>query len=157
RRLGDSIAGSSSGLADEAQAAVTRYWGGWPRMIVTIIAALLAILPLVLLRMAFGGGNRNWSLIGAGLFLLLLPVMLEGLGQLADLIARLAGASDLHAVAGWSILQNPLMQSAWLLLTLAAIILISIGLYGICRQFGLFGGSEGSGPRLFRARERKEK
>lgn len=112
---------------------------GWPRLILTIVAALLALIPLILLGMAFGGGNRNWQLINSGIFLLLLPVIYEGIAFLAELAASLTGLAWLQVPASFSLFHSPLMQTLWLLLMIVAVVLMSIGLYGICVQFGLVG------------------
>lgn len=125
------------------QASVTGLASGWPRLLLVIVTALLAILPLVLLRMAFGGGNRNWTLIGTGLFLLLLPLLLAGLAAIADLIGHFAAVPLLHELASWVNLTGSLQQLALTVIFLLAIICLSAGLYGICRQFGLFGGTGG--------------
>ena len=112
------------------------------------MTALLAILPLVFLRLAFGGGNRNWSLIGTGLFLLLLPAMLGGVGALLELAGHLAAVPTLFQAAAWLTLDGALQQLLFTVLALLATILLAVGLYGICRQFGLFGGQAG-GRKLF--------
>ncbi len=147
-----STAGSS--LADSVQAGSAGWTSGWPRMVLLILVALLTILPLTFLRLAFGGGNRNWSLIGAGLFLLLLPVILGGLGALLELVGHLAGVPALLQAGAWLSLDGALQQLLLLVLVLLATILLATGLYGICKQFGLFGGESG-GKRLF-SRSRAE-
>lgn len=142
--------GSTGGSTtlDTLQSGSAGWSSGWPRMALLIITALLAILPLVFLRLAFGGGNRNWSLIGTGLFLLLLPVILGGIGALLELIGHFAGIGMLHEISAWFTLDGALQQLLLIVLELVATILLATGLYGICKQFGLFGG-EGGGRRLF--------
>lgn len=114
-------------------------WPGWIRPVVMIVLALLALLPLRLLGLAFGGGNPNWRLVGAALFLLVLPVLVEGVIALAALAAEPLG---LPALAGWtmaSVFASDLTQMAWAAVMLLAIVLASIGFYGICVQFGVLG------------------
>jgi hypothetical protein len=127
-----------SGLQDLANS-VTGFWSGWVRMIVMIILGLLAFVPLYLLFLAFGGGNRNWQLIGYALFLLLAPVIYEGLSFLLSLINSFVNLPVLDVLSRFSFLQNPIMQVLWAVLTALAIALATLGLYGICVQFGLIG------------------
>ncbi|MGL4611819.1 MAG: hypothetical protein ACRCYY_19430 [Trueperaceae bacterium] len=118
---------------------VTSFWSGWPRMIIMIVLSLLAFVPLYLLFLAFGGGNRNWQLIGYALFLLLLPVIYEGLSFVLSLINSFVNVTGLEILSRFSFFQNPVMQVVWAALTGIAIVLASLGLYGICVQFGLLG------------------
>jgi hypothetical protein len=122
-----------------AQAFIGSYWVGFPRLAVMIVLGLLAFIPLYLLNLAFGGGNRNWKWIGSALFLLLVPMIFEGLTFLGSLLAELTDIAALNALAAYSLWHSPLAQVAWTLLTALAIILASVGLYGICAQFGLLG------------------
>ncbi len=123
-----------------SEAATTVVWAGWLRLVLTILLGLLAFVPLYLLYLAFGGGNRNWQLIGWALFCLLLPLMYEGLAYFASLISSLAGGiSFLDALSRFSIFQSTFSQILWVIVSAAAIALASLGLYGICVQFGLLG------------------
>lgn len=142
-------AGAGTNMSAPALQATTASWStGWPRLVLLIVMALLTILPLTYLRMAFGGGNRNWTLIGAGLFLLLLPVILAGIAAAAELVGHFAGIPELQQAAAWVNLEGSLQQALLLLVILLATILLAVGLHGICRQFGLFGGTgSGSGRR----------
>ena len=114
-------------------------WAGWPRLLVMMVLGLLAVAPLYLLNLAFGGANRNWRLVGAALFLLLLPIMYEGLASLLELAANLSGVGALGGLSAFSIFQNTVSQVVWAALSALAIILAVAGLYGICVQFGLLG------------------
>ncbi len=138
--------GSNSGaeMQRSVQAWAATWTSGWPRLVLLILAAILAIIPLVLLRMAFGTTNRNWSLIGGGLLLLLLPLILSGVGALLDVIGRLASVPLLHEIAAWLSVTGSAQQLLATLLFLLAVILLGLGTYGICKQFGLFGGVEGT-------------
>lgn len=141
--VGIGATGSASpALAGGLQGTAATWTTGWPRLVLLVIAALLTILPLTFLRLAFGGGNRNWSLIGTGLFLLLLPVILGGLAAAADLIGHLASLPVLQQAAAWVNLEGSFQQALLLIIIVLAIILLAVGLYGICKQFGLFGGNE---------------
>ncbi len=118
-------------------------WAGWPRLLVMMMLGLLAVVPLYLLNLAFGGANRNWRLVGAALFLLLLPIMYEGLASLFELVANLSGVAVLGSLSTFSIFQNTLSQVVWAALSTLAIGLAVAGLYGICVQFGLLGRGAG--------------
>jgi hypothetical protein len=95
--------------------------------------------PLYLLFLAFGGGNRNWQLIGYALFLLLVPVIYEGISYILSSIATPLNMPALDVLSRFSMFQNTFTQLLWVLLTALAIGLATAGLYGICVQFGLLG------------------
>jgi hypothetical protein len=114
-------------------------WAGSLRLAIMVVLFVLAFVPLALLNLAFGGNNRNWQLVGVALFLLLLPVMYEGLSYLGTFLADLTGVQVLSSLARYSILQNTLAQVVWAGMMLIAILLAALGLRGICVQFGLLG------------------
>lgn len=114
-------------------------WGGSVRLALMVVLFLLAFVPLALLNLAFGGSNRNWQLVGVALFLLLLPIMYEGLSYLGTFLADLTGVQVLSSLARYSVLQNTLAQVVWAGMMLLAILLAALGLRGICAQFGLLG------------------
>ncbi|CAN5835564.1 hypothetical protein BH24DEI2_BH24DEI2_03440 [soil metagenome] len=143
----DRVAGAVTGATRNAPnvlVATSLLWSGWIRLFVMIVLGLLAVVPLYLLNLAFGGANHNWRLIGAALFLLLLPVMYEGLSSLLELLADFTGIDALGTLAAYSIFQNTLSQVVWALLSAVAIALAVAGLYGICVQFGLLGKRSGA-------------
>ena len=118
------------------------FWSGLPRAIVFVVIGILALIPLVLLNLAFGGGNRNWQLVGVALFLLLLPVLFEGLVGLAILIAQYTDVGWLAWLAfvpALSPFENTVAQVVWASTSLLAVVFAVRGLYGICAQFGLVG------------------
>lgn len=137
--LATALAGNVPSLAEPLGAVTTTFWAGWPRLVVMILLGMAAFIPLGLLNLAFGGGNRNWQLVGAALFLLLLPVIFEGLTFLGSLLATLFDVEVLNVLAPYSIFQSQLAQVVWAVLTALAIALAIIGLRGICVQFGLLG------------------
>lgn len=137
--VGDLLEGEPASNVQIANAQATILWAGWPRLATLIALALLAIVPLYLLNLAFGGGNRNWQLIGVALFLLLLPVIYEGLASLAAVIARYSGIEVLAVLLSFSMFHNPVAQVVWAAITAVAILFAVAGLYGICVQFGLLG------------------
>lgn len=120
---------------------VDSYWAGYTRTIVLIVLAILAIVPLALLNLAFGGSNRNWRLVGWALFLLLITVFYEGIAALAGLIGHYANMPFLTSLATWSVFSSTVALAVWAVLVLIALLLAIVGLYGICVQFGLLGGS----------------
>ncbi len=134
------FAGRTPTLADEVDGAVAGYWTGLTRDAVFLILGILAIFPLVLLNMAFGGSNRNWRLVGWGLFLLLVPVFYQALVGLANLLGTAVDMSWLPDLGRWSMLGSLTGQVVWVLLVLIALVLAIVGLRGICVQFGLLGG-----------------
>jgi hypothetical protein len=139
RHLATALGGGTPPLAEQLSAVTTSYWAGWPRLVVMILLGILAFVPLRLLNLAFGGGNRNWQLVGVALFLLLLPVIFESLAFLGSLLASLLNLESLNALASYSIFQSELAQLVWVLVTALAIALAIVGLRGICVQFGLLG------------------
>ena len=123
----------------EAIVATSIFWTGIVRLIAMIALAILAFIPLYFLNLAFGGGNRNWQWVGFALFLLLLPIIYEGFSFAGTLVAGLTGIEFLDVLSTFSFFQNVISQVVWVAITLIAIIFASIGLYGICVQFGLLG------------------
>ncbi len=134
------FAGEPTSVADTVETAVAGTWSGLPREVVYIVLALLAIIPLVLLKMAFGGSNRNWRLVGWALFLLLVPTFYQGIVALVDLLSRYVDMSWLPDLGRWSMFGGITGQAVWAVLVLLALVLAIIGLRGICVQFGLLGG-----------------
>ena len=137
--LRDVLAGVPPTLAHVAAADTVRFWSGLVRLVVVLVLGVLAFVPLYLLNLAFGGGNRNWRLVGVALFLLLVPVIYEAVAAVADLVAATTGIDALYAVSQYSMFHNPISQVVWAALTGAAILFAIGGLYGICVQFGLLG------------------
>ena len=131
-------AGGDAGLGVER--AVDAVWGGWARLAVLFVLGLLAFLPLRYLNMAFGGGNANWRLVAWALFLLLLPVFYEALASLGSAVATLADMPALDVLARWSMFTSTTGHVVWAALVLLAVLFATIGLRGICAQFGLLGG-----------------
>ncbi len=144
----DAVARSVAGLSAPANLALNRsvadWWAGWARLIVMLVFGLLVFVPLYLLNLAFGGGNRNWQLIGVALFLLLLPVVYEALAALGSLIAGLTNHDAFEVLANYSMFQSSLGQVVWAALIVLAIVFAILGLYGICVQFGLLGRGRGA-------------
>lgn len=137
--LSDALRGGAAPALQEAIATTASWWRDWIRPATMIVLALLALIPLRLLRLAFGGGNPNWSLVGLALFLLLLPIYVEGVLAAA---ALLAGPLAMPALAGWSVASafaSELTQFVWAAVMALAILFAIIGLYGICAQFGVVG------------------
>lgn len=120
-------------------ASVETFWAGPLRLALVIALGLLAFVPLYLLRLAFGGGNRNWQWVGVSLVLLLLPIIFEGVSFLGSLLASATGVSALNLLAAFSMFHSPIAHIVWVALTGLAILFATLGLYGICVQFGLLG------------------
>lgn len=141
-RLRGGVVPSSHVLVDTASDA----WAGPIRPAAMIVLALLALIPLRLLDLAFGGANRNWGLIGTALLFLFIPIYFEGIAAAAGLLASPLGVPALASLTAWSVFQNDLTQMAWGVLTLFALVLATAGLYGICVQFGVVGRKRRAAP-----------
>ena len=116
-----------------------QFWNGIPRAIVLVVLGILALIPLVLANLAFGGGNRNWQLVGVALFLLLLPTLYEGLVGLSILLASFADIDLLAVLPALSPFASSVGHLVWASTVLLALLFAMLGLYGICAQFGLVG------------------
>ena len=138
--ISDALKGIEPSATHNALLSTSLIWSGWLRLIVTLILGILAFIPLRLLNLAFGGANRNWRLIGVALFLLLLPIIYEGLSSLAALLSSALNLDALNTLSVFSLFQNTISQVIWVGVTGLAIALAIAGLYGICVQFGLLGG-----------------
>ncbi|GGJ83245.1 hypothetical protein [Deinococcus aquiradiocola] len=114
----------------------------WPLLF--LIVGLLALYPLYLLNLAFGGRNNYWKAIAVSLLLLVLPVLLEGLGGTLAYLGDLSGVGFLRSLGNLSLHQGAWGLPVWLLLAAVSVGLASYGFRGLCRQFGLLGGSGGS-------------
>ena len=131
---GQAVAGS-----DGFSAGVARSLGGGVRALLGLALAALCLLPLYLLRLAFGGSNVYWRSIWAGLLIVLLPLLFEGLfgllGWLGDLLdlPLLRGAVNLTLSQG----AGGLLVRG--LLSAAGLALLAYGFRGLCQQFGLLG------------------
>ena len=136
--LGALTGDTESPLLTGARQTLT-YWSGVPRAIVLVVLGILALIPLVLANIAFGGGNRNWQLVGVALFLLLLPVLFEGLVGLSVLLSTYADITLLAVLPALSPFASTVGQVVWASTVLLALVFAMIGLYGICAQFGLVG------------------
>ena len=139
--LDRAIAGQPQAAGHGVELAVDTYWSGWTRLIVLVVLAVLAFVPLRYLNLAFGGGNANWRLVAWALFLLLVPLVYEGLAALGSILADLLEMPGLDVLASWSMFTSTTGQVVWALLLFIALLLATIGLRGICRQFGLLGGA----------------
>ncbi|WP_424949798.1 hypothetical protein [Deinococcus sp.] len=133
----------ATSLLDTTSASVSRLPAPiWPLLF--LIVGLLSLYPMYLLNLAFGGRNSYWRAIAAGLGLLFLPVLLDGLGGTFAFLGDLSGVSFLRSLGNLSLHQGVWGLPVWLLLTAGAVALTSYGFRGLCRQFGLLGGSGGS-------------
>lgn len=134
-----SMSGSTAAAPSPVEFTVSSVWSSWIRLAVLALLGVFAFVPLRLLNIAFGGGNANWRLVGFALFLLLLPVVYEAVAAILSAVAELADMPNLEILGAWSIFTSTTGQAAWAVLVLLALILATIGLRGICVQFGLLG------------------
>jgi len=110
---------------------------GLPRAIFFIILGVLALFPIYLLYLAFGGRNIYWRLLGLAFLFLLLPAIIEGIAYFGDIMAQYGGVHALHRLSAASIMQNILAQTAWGILVFLVVVFAAWGLRGIAIQFGL--------------------
>lgn len=141
------LAGATPSAVQRGARMTTSVWAGTVRDVVTLAIGLLALVPLFLLNVAFGGGNRNWQAIGVALLLLLLPALFEGVIGLGGLLATYVGIDTLLPLSAFSVFDSVAAQTVWAATTLLAIVFSATGLVGISRQFGLLGGRRGTGRR----------
>lgn len=137
--LSDALRLQPAPALQQAIDATSSWWAGWIRPVVMIVLALLALVPLRLIRLAFGGGNPNWSQVGFALFLLLLPIYVEGVVAAAGLLADPLGMPSLATWGVASIFASELTQFVWAAVMLLAVVVLIAGFYGICVQFGVLG------------------
>lgn len=133
------VAGEPASALNAASAGVARSFGGWLRVGIFALLALLAFVPLYLLNLAFGGRNTYWRAIAGGLVLLLLPLLLEGLMGLLGAIGDAAGVGFLRSATNFTFTQGAYGLPLWALTSALAIGLTAFGFRGLCEQFGLIG------------------
>lgn len=133
------VAGEPASLLNTVSAGVSRSFGGWLRVAVFALLALLAFVPLYLLNLAFGGRNTYWRAISGGLILLLLPLLLEGLLGLLGAVGDAADVGFLRSATNFSLWQGAYGLPLWALTSALAIGLTAFGFRGLCEQFGLLG------------------
>jgi len=144
----DAVERALSGRSQDAGLAFERtvdgLWSTWTRLGVLLVLGVLAIVQLVLLNMAFGGGNRNWRLVGWALLLLVVPIFYEALVALGSILADVLAMPELELLARWSMFRSTTGQVVWAVLGFVGLLLATIGLRGICVQFGLLGRGRSS-------------
>ncbi|MVN88548.1 hypothetical protein GO986_17570 [Deinococcus sp. HMF7620] len=137
-------AGQASSALDAASLSTSRWFSGWLRVLVFLLLALATAAPLYLLNLAFGGRNTYWRAIMAGLTLLMLPLMLEGVFGLLGALGDAFGAGALRSLTNLTLSQGAYALPLWALLGAAAIGLMTFGFRGLCEQFGLLGAGSSS-------------
>ncbi|GBF07639.1 hypothetical protein DAERI_160017 [Deinococcus aerius] len=133
------VAGEPRSRVDALSAGVARTFSGGLRAITFLLLALLALVPLYLLNLAFGGRNPYWRAITAALALLLLPVFLEGVFGFLGWLGDLSGVAFLRAAPSLTLWQGIYGLPLRALLTALAVGLAAYGFQGLCVQFGLLG------------------
>ena len=133
------LAGRAVAGSDGFSATVSRTLGGWMRMLLALALAALCLLPLRFLNLAFGGSNIYWRSISAGLLILLLPMLLEGVFGLLGWVGDLLGVPLLRGAVNLTLSQGTGGLLVWGLLSAVGLGLLAYGFQGLCRQFGLLG------------------
>ena len=137
------LTGGDQAGSQPVELLVDSVWSGWVRLGVFVVLGIFAFVPLRYLNMAFGGGNANWRLVSLALFLLLVPIIYEALAAILSVVADLADMPTLDVLANWSMFTSTTGQVAWAVLLFIALLLATIGLRGVCVQFGLLGSGRG--------------
>ncbi|WP_019587910.1 hypothetical protein [Deinococcus apachensis] len=137
--LESDVAGEPRSRVDALSVGVARTFSGGVRAVTFLLLALLALVPLYLLNLAFGGRNPYWRAITAALALLLLPVFLEGVFGFLGWLGDLGGVALLRAAPSLTLWQGIYGLPLRALLTALAIALAAYGFRGLCVQFGLLG------------------
>ncbi|ULH14799.1 hypothetical protein MF271_12500 [Deinococcus sp. KNUC1210] len=137
---------------DETSAGVSRTLGAPVMPLLFLLVGLLALYPLYLLNLAFGGRNGYWRTIAAALGLLFLPALLEGLSGTLLYLGDASGLGALRSLGNLSLHQGAWALPLWLVLSALSVGLASYGFRGLCRQFGLLGSgsSRSAGARAAR-------
>ncbi|AEB11059.1 hypothetical protein [Marinithermus hydrothermalis] len=110
---------------------------GVPRAILFILAGVLAVFPLYLLQLTFGGRNVYWRYLGLAFLFLFLPAMVEALTYVANILADYGDLPQLGILANLSVLQSLLAQLGWGVTIFLVVGFATAGLRGIALQFGL--------------------
>ncbi len=131
------VLGDSLGPWHDFTVNLQRTTFGLPRAVFFILVGILALFPLYLVWLTFGGRNIYWRLLGLAFFFLLLPAIIEGLSYLGDILAAYGGVPQLFVLDNLSILQNIVAQLAWGALVFLVVVFATWGLRGIAIQFGL--------------------
>lgn len=139
QEIEERLEGGSLGLGHTLQVQLELLLLGIPRAFVFILAALLAVFPLYLVKLTFGGRNAYWRLLGLAFFFLFLPAMIEGLSYVSSILAdpRFGNLSFLAPLSTFSIQSSLIAQLLWGLTLFLVIGLSAAGLRGIAVQFGL--------------------
>ncbi|RIH88311.1 hypothetical protein Mrose_00870 [Calidithermus roseus] len=139
QEIEERLEGRSLGLGHALQVQLELLLLGIPRAFVFILAALLAVFPLYLVNLTFGGRNTYWRLLGLAFFFLFLPAMIEGLSYVASILAdpRFGKLGFLAPLSTFSIQSSLMAQLLWGLTLFLVIGLSAAGLRGIAVQFGL--------------------
>jgi len=127
----------SLGFGHDFQVSLQLLLLGLPRAVLFILAGMLAVIPLYLLALTFGGRNIYWRFLGLAFFFLLLPAMLEGLSYIGSILADYGNLPFFGTLASLSIQQSLTAQMFWALTLFLVIVFAGIGLRGIATQFGL--------------------
>lgn len=141
--MGRSLTGTAQSASQSVELLVDQMWSGWARLAVFVLLGIFAFVPLRYLNMAFGGGNANWRLVSIALFLLMVPIIYEALAALLSLAADMLDMPALDVLAQWSMFSSTTGQVAWAIVLFFALLLATIGLRGVCVQFGLLGSGRG--------------
>ncbi|GGR22779.1 hypothetical protein [Deinococcus ruber] len=138
---------------DATSAGVSRTLGAPVMPLLFLLIGLLAIYPLYLLNLAFGGRNGYWRTIAVALGLLFLPALLEGLSGTLLYLGDVSGVGALRSLGNLSLHQGAWALPLWLILSALSVGLASYGFRGLCRQFGLLGSGSGRSASTRAARD----
>lgn len=124
---------------DNLSSTIADRFGGMVRVLIGLLLAILAFVPLYFLNLAFGGKNPYWRSISAAILILFLPTLLEGLFGFLSWLGGLTGVGFLQGLTNLTLHQGLYgLPLSWIL-NLFAIALATYGFRGLCEQFGLLG------------------
>ncbi len=139
---------STSGMSNQSRVApeptfLEGLWNGLPKGIVMLLLAIASFIPLYFLQLAFGSGGPHWVWVRSAIFLLLLPLIIQGIASFGSALGSMTGISALSMLEPFSVTGGVIGQMIWALTSLLGIGLLSYGLWGVCQQLGVVGqGSE---------------
>ncbi|SDE50091.1 hypothetical protein SAMN04488243_102126 [Thermus arciformis] len=137
QEMEERLLGGTLGPWHSLQVQVELFSLGIPRAVFFLLAAALALFPLYLIRLTFGGRNLYWNLLSLAFLFLVLPILTEGFSYMGSILAEYGGLPVLGVLANLSIAQALVPYLAWGLSAFLVVALAGAGLRGIAAQFGL--------------------
>lgn len=109
-------------------------WNGRNQALAFFLLALLGPVPLYYKAQALGRHDVAWRFVSAGISLLLVPLIIEGIAAVAAWLGEVTGQDILSRMASLSIRYDLAGQFAWWLCSLAGVLLLTEGFRRLSRQ-----------------------